>query len=542
MVKADDQGFEIVSGVDNDTVVVTTTLEAQYEKRVESAVRAYLAGADNYTSVFNPEVSSGKVTRSDIEYLADDPQNDIAKTRRIAKIVDMYINKNYLLGMVDTAIRANLNTKCKISYSKLSSELGRNKGNMLKNAKAVIDDFVDRINIKKLIRTSIPNTFNHGTYIFYLETRDNDYALHVFPLGISRIAPYKICGEPVVMIDMDELKNRLEHNLPKRKGGKAMFFDKYETEITAAYPKEIVDAFRNKEKYAILDYRRCGVMRAGEDGDGTALYGVSQMLRALSDVIVLEGFSDIDETAGKVKAKNILVQILRKEILGPTGERKTFNDAAFAHSELNRAVKNKICVYTGTAAVEDVKWIEPKSSLIDVNNVTLYENRVLSTLGVGFCAHGTGNTAVSSNIMLSQLLRQINYISEQLEHILEKFAVVVLQENGIEASYAPRFSIIDSEQLEASLRIEFAKFLYGTLNCSRKTVLEAVNIDVEDEAERRKHENEIGFNEIFAPYMTSYTNSGGNEVDPDKNTGRPADKDSKNPDKQNNDKERNEIK
>lgn len=536
-----DDSFEIVGEVD-DTLVITTNkenAEAIYENMVEQAVRDYINNGNRITSVFEPDAQVGCITREDIARLSVDPQNDIAKTRKIAKIVDTYINKNYLLGMVDTAIRSNLNTKYKTSYSKSSNGLGRNNASKLKNAKQVVDDFLDQINVKKLIRTSIPNTFNHGNYIFYIETGDDDYALHIFPLSVARIAPYRIGGEPVVMIDMDELRNKLEHNLPKRKGGKAYFFEKYKNEITQAYPKEIVEAFKNKEKYAILDHKKTGVMRAGEDGDGASLYGTSQMLRALNDVVVLEGFAAVDDAASKVKAKNILVQILRKELLGPTGERKTLNDAAFAHGELLRAVKNKICVYTGTAAVEDVKWIEPKSNLIDVNNVTLYETRVLSTLGIGFLSHGTKSTAVSSSISLTQLLRQINYISEQLEHILEKFATVVLQEKGIGAEYAPKFTIVDSEQLEFDLRIELAKFLYGTLGCSRKTVFDVINIDLVDEAERRREENAEGMDDVFKPYPISYTQNGSGAGDT--NTGRPADKNSKNPDKQNDDKERNDI-
>lgn len=534
MANTNGTDFEI-SGVNDCVVVTTSDNNDAFEQRVEEAVRDYLNNTNRYTSVFNADSSVTSVTRDEIANLSVDPQNSLEKTRKIARIVDTYINKNYLLGMVDTAIRSNLNTKYKVSYSKASSELGRNKNTKLKNAKTIVEDFLDQINVKKLIRTSIPNTYNHGTYVFYVDTENANYSLHVFPLGVAQIAPYRIGGEPVVMINMDELKTRLEHNLPKRKGGKAYFFEKYENEIKAAYPSSIVEAFRKKDKYAILDHRKCGVMRAGEDGDGTALYGISQMLRAMSDIIVLEGFSDVDDAASKVKAKNILVQILRKELLGPTGERKTFNEAAFAHSELCRAVKNKICVYTGTSAVEDVKWIEPKSSLVDVNNVTLYENRVLSTLGVGFMAHGSGNTAVTSNISLTQLLRQINYISEQLEHILEKFVTVVLQEHGIEAEYAPKFAIVDSEQLEADLRLEFAKFLYGTLNCSRRTVFETINIDVVDETERRKAENDNGLDDIFKPYSIAYTS---NNTD----TGRPADKDSNDPDKQEEDKERNETK
>ena len=530
------EDFEIVSGVDDIMVVTSTDVDNAFANRIEQAVRDYFAGNEKYASVFNPDTSVSSVSLADIDYLAVDPQNDIEKTRKISKIVDTYIIKNYLIGLVDALIRSNLNTTYKVSYSQVPSEKGRNNKKRLENAKYIVDDMLDKINIRKLIRMAIPATFDHGNYFFYMDVSNENYNIHIFPLSIARVAPYRIDGEPILMIDMDELRSRLEHNLPKRKGGKAYFFEKYEKEITSAYPQEIIEAFRQKDKYAILDYRRTGIMRAGEDADGASLYGVSQIFRALRDIVILDKFAAVDDAASNVKAKNILVQILRKDLLGPTGDKQTIKEAAFAHGELCRAVKNKICVYTGTAAVEDVKWIEPKSNLIDKENVSLYENRVLTTLGIGFLASGNAGSTVSANISLKQLMRQINYISQQLEHILEKFACVALKEHGIEASYSPKINIIDSEQLEADMRIELAKFLYGTLGASRKTVFEAINIDLIDETERRTQENEKGLDDIFKPYMTAYTNNGDNEG------GRPADKNSNDEEHQQKDKERNEVK
>ena len=539
MGKENNEDFEIVSGIGDMHVVTSTSdVDKEFANRIEQAVMDYFAGNERYASVFNPDTSVSTVSLADIDYLAVDPQNNIEKTRKISKIVDTYIIKNYLVGLVDALIRSNLNTTYKVSYSQVPSEKGRNNKKKLENAKHIVDDMLDKINIRKLIRMAIPATFDHGNYFFYMDVVDEKYNIHIFPLSIARVAPYRIDGEPILMIDMDELKTRLEHNLPKRKGGKAYFFEKYEKEITAAYPKEIVDAFRQKDKYAILDYRRSGVMRAGEDADGASLYGVSQIFRALRDVVILDKFAAVDDAASNVKAKNILVQILRKDLLGPTGDKQTIKEAAFAHGELCRAVRNKICVYTGTAAVEDVKWIEPKSNLIDKDNVALYENRVLTTLGIGFLASGNAGSTVSANISLKQLMRQINYISQQLEHILEKFACVALKEHGIEASYAPKINIVDSEQLEADMRIELAKFLYGTLGASRKTVFEAINIDLVDETERRTQENEKGLDEVFRPYMTAYTNNG----DGSDEGGRPADKDSNDEEHQQKDKERNEVK
>lgn len=535
-----EEDFVIVSGVD-DTIVATTNNEDMISHRLEVAVRNYFAGNDRYSSVFEGESSTPNITIARIDELAVNPQNSISKTREIANIVDYYIIKNYLIGMVDTIIRSNLNTNYKVSYNQVPSEKGRNNKKKLENAKRIVEDMLDKIDVKKLIRISIPATFDHGNYFFYMDYSSNQekYTIHIFPLSIARIAPYRIDGEPVLMIDMSELKNRLEHNLPKKRGGKAYFFQKYEEEITKAYPKEIVDAFRNKDEYAILDYRRTGVMRAGEDADSASLYGISQIFRALRDVVILDKFAEVDDSASNVKAKNILVQILRKDLLGPSGDRKAFNDIAFAHGELTRAVKNKICVYTASPAVEDVRWIEPKSNLIDKENVTLYENRVLTTLGIGFLAsNGIGST-ISASISLKQLMRQIDYISQQLEHILEKFAQVALKEHSIEADYIPRITVIDSEQLEADMRIDLAKMLYADLGLSRRTVLETLGLDIVDETERRQSENEQDLNSVFFPYMTAYTNNGENI---EGNNGRPADKQSNNENKQANDKQRNEVK
>ena len=533
-----DGGFVIVSGVD-DTIVATTDNETMITQRLETAVRNYFAGNERYASVFEGEGAVSGITIAKIDELAHNPQNSISKTREIANIVDYYINKNYLIGMVDTIIRSNLNTNYKVSYNQVPSEKGRNNKKKLENAKKIVEDMLDKIDIKKLIRIAIPATFDHGNYFFYMDYSPNQdkYTIHIFPLSIGRVAPYRIDGEPVLMIDMTELKNRLEHNLPKKRGGKAYFFQKYEEEITKAYPREIVEAFRNKDQYAVLDYRRTGVMRAGEDADGASLYGISQIFRSLRDVVILDKFATVDDSASSVRAKNILVQILRKYLLGPTGDRKDFNDIAFAHGELSRAVKNKICVYTASPAVEDVKWIEPKSNLIDKENVTLYENRVLTTLGIGFLASGTIGSTISANISLKQLMRQINYICQQLEHILEKFAQVALKEHGIEAEYMPRITVIDSEQLEADMRIDLAKMLYADLGVSRKTVFEVLGLDITDETERRQSENDKNLNEVFFPYMTAYTNNG-----QDDEGGRPADKNSNNENKQVNDKERNQVK
>ena len=89
------------------------------------------------------------------------------------------------------------------------------------------------------------------------------------------------------------------------------------------------------------------------------------------------------------------------------------------------------------------------------------------------------------------------------------------------------------------MRLDLAKVLYADLGLSRQTVLETLGFDIVDETERRQSENEKNLNDVFYPYMTAYTNNGQYEED---EGGRPADTESKNENKQQNDKARNKVK
>ena len=57
------------------------------------------------------------------------------------------------------------------------------------------------------------------------------------------------------------------------------------------------------------------------------------------------------------------------------------------------------------------------------------------------------------------------------------------------------------------MKLEFAKTLFSTFNCSLETALEMVGIDFNDELAKRKNENEKGVDEVFSPHASQYTTS-----------------------------------
>ena len=148
----------------------------------------------------------------------------------------------------------------------------------------------------------------------------------------------------------------------------------------------------------------------------------------------------------------------------------------------------------------------------------------------------SNKSMTSATINIKQLMRNINKITMQLEDVLYKWYRTVLADAGIDPKYAPRIQVIDAEMMEASLRIELANILFTKLNCSYETAYELLGYGIEDEKMKREAENAGNYNEIFAPRQTAYTTTG----DDGGSGGRPKDENSKDPNKQADDKARNE--
>ena len=172
--------------------------------------------------------------------------------------------------------------------------------------------------------------------------------------------------------------------------------------------------------------------------------------------------------------------------------------------------------------MESILYVEPKTELTNTDTINNYRARVLSTLGIGFLMDSSSQSVSTASISVTQLMRTINMISEQLECILARWYKQILIDNNMEVCFCPKVQIIDSEALEFSLKKEFATVLYTIFNCSLETSLEIMGIDLNDEIAKRKSENESNLDtEVFYPRYTSYTSSGKETIFDDRG-GRPS--------------------
>lgn len=517
-VKDNKQGFEVIllskqSNPEEPIIVTSTNIS---DELLLSAMRKYDATNGQYSTYLKDGANHSALTPELLDNLSESPQSDLNKVLQINQIIRKLINKNDIIGKTVESIETNVNTDIKLSYPNV--DFGRNKTIRLENAKRFIENFNEQIGLRNQIRTVIPTAYAEGNYIMYLRHKENgEYSVDYYPLGVCEISDYNVGGNPVVLFNINELRNRLSKIYKKNKKNKALFFDNVEDEVRANYPDEVYQAFVAKEQYAKLDVLYTGVIRTG---NLNRKYGLSAIFRALNPVMMLETFENADRVNSKAKAKKIIFQKLRKETLGNDLNKKGFEEMAYAHDNFMGAWKQPTVVVTAPPQVEDIKYVESKTELTDVNAVNNYRSKVLNTLGIGFLMDSSSQSVSTASISVSQLLRNINKISEQFEEILQKWYRQIFIDNGYDLEFCPKIKIIDSEQLENDMKIEMATFLYTTLNASLETVYDLIGLDINDEAAKRKSEKELGLDEVFTPRATSYNSSGSSSG----NAGRPNSK------------------
>lgn len=526
----------IIRSKTSDGTEVVTSADAITDKWLVNAVAGYDATNQKYSAYLKDGTSSSdKLTPEYIDELAENTQSDLKKVQIINSIVRKEINKDGIVGKTVECVTANINTETKVSYD--NEITGRNKSKQLQQVKDFIGTFNKTINTKRLIRNSIPTTFVEGNYICYLRHEDNKYKVDYYPLGVCEISDYDVNGDPVVLFNIKELRSRLQKIYRKNKKNKALFFKNMEDEVKANYPQEVYDAFVAKEDYAKLDVKYTGVIRIN---NLNRKYGLTPIFRAFKDMLMLDTFDNADRVNSKAKAKKIIHQKLRKEVMGTELNKKGFEDMSYAHENLMSAWKQPTVVVTTPPTVESITYVEPKIELTDINTVNNYRSRVLAALGIGFLMDSGSQSVSTADISVTQLLRTINMISEQLEDILQKWYKQILIDNHLPVEYCPTIKVIDSEALDFEMRKDLASTLYTIFNGSMSTSLELLGIDVNDEKEKRIKENNENYEEIFKCRQTAYTSSGRGEITETNNKGgRPAD--SKNKAKQSYDKTRQET-
>lgn len=506
--------FTTKENVDGEETVILTS-----EEVANNWMRKALEGFDpsnrQFSVYLNEESSAGNTATNlkELKELSKGAQSDLRKILKVNSIVRQVINEDDIIGKVYEAVISNLNANIRISFDDLPPKY---KKKTKEQAELLIKQFHKETNLNQILSVSIPTVYIEGNCIKYLRSKNGHYVVDTYPLGVAIVSDYSLNGLPYVLIDIRELTNRLQKTTIKGKRNRPLFFGSLTEEIKNNYPDEVYQAYINKEHYAKLDIRRTGLNRFN---NMNRKYGLTPVFKALKPSLMLDTFDKADAVNAKAKSKKIIHQILRKEVMGQTYEKKGLEEMAYAHENLAAAWKNPTVLYTSPPCVEKIVYVEPKVETTDTDTINQYRSRVTSALGISFLNTDGNQTVSTANISIKQLMKTINKIAEQEEVILSRWYSIILEENDIPLEYCPTPHILDAELLEFDMRKDLSELLYSKFNCSYETAYELVGINVKDEIEKRKKEKELGYEDILTVHPTSYNSSGDNG---DVSVGRPS--------------------
>lgn len=485
---------------EDDTTIIT--IPDRYEKIIQQAIANYDPKNSAYSTYLN-EIGGNppKITPKLLDDLALNAQSNLSNIMQINSIARKYVNKNDIIGKVEEIISANTNTDYRIEYKNC---IEKKDVDTLKESKQIISDFNDEINLKSLIRNATSTAHMEGNYICYCRNVKGRYIISWYPLGLAEVSDYDVNGEPVILINMKTLLDKIKKTIKRKRNKKALFYEKLEEEIRENYPPEVLKAYKDKDDYAKLDYRWTGVVRINNQN---RKYGLTPIFRALYPALMIEQFDDTNMVNAKVKAKKFIVQLMRSQLVsGDNNKTKYFEEQAYNHNNLLEAFSQKTVLVTCNPTVEDIKYVScSDTGTIDINTVNNYRERILSSLGVGFLMSSNSTGASTASISLSELLKTINSITSQIEVFVEKWYKNIVWEHNLESKFAPKIDILDSELLSPEERRELASMLLSSFGASRETCFGMVGLNLEDEINKRSSENSQKLDEVFTPYQTSYT-------------------------------------
>lgn len=531
----EDFNIDYIGSIDKDTILLTS---AQSKDKIQKMTDKILANAiENYgtnkyqSSVFVPDNSnSNELTIDTVNKLANGIHNSLDNVVSANSLILNVLDTNPLIGLAYSIFYAVINTKYRIIYA---NPYGiESDETTLSEIKTLIEAFNDDVGIEDIIRNAISGAYIEGNYVMYLSLNKNKVPqIQNFPISFCYPSYYMSGNDRVLEFNVSDLKNKLRKTYTKTKKNKAIYYENIEKEIQNNYPSEVYRAYKDGEKVVKLDSRYGKCLTVNSYG---RRFGVSPLFKALKSSIVIDNLIKADISSSKSRSKIIIFQKLSDKLLGD-GDRRGFAEQQLAHQQAAQALQTSSCLYTAPAYVESLQYIQPsQNNKESVDMMKQYNTQLLNALGISFYDSESA-TGTSVTVSYNGLLKIVNSIADSLSKIISRYYQEVLEFYGYDRRLAPTFRICPAEELDLDKKIDLAKMLYTTFNCSLQTSLDYVGLDVEDEISKRKTENDSGTYEIMFPRATSYnTNSDDTQV------GRPQSQNPNDTDKQNYDKNYND--
>ena len=210
-----------------DGTQIMTFADEYAASRYRAAVSAYDPANRFYSAYLNDDSNSQTLTTSTITTLGQDAQSNLSNIQQINAIIRQYANTDDLIGMVVQSIQNNINTDIRKSYKNFDGQ--RNKTNTLNKAKNILNDFDNQVRIEQFIREAIITAYLEGNYASVLRNSNENWQIDWLTLNIIENSGYEDNGNPVLLVNIDNLKTALNKTMLKKKNGQYLFFKDTQT-------------------------------------------------------------------------------------------------------------------------------------------------------------------------------------------------------------------------------------------------------------------------------------------------------------------------
>lgn len=347
--------------------------------------------------------------------------------------------------------------------------------------KKIIDDYEKRINIKQFIRDCLMELALTGNLACY----DRVNRIEIYPINKIEVLPLVINNKQVIAYKVDE--DSLNTN---------DYGEKYNKMIEEAYPKEILDAKRKGNEFAILDMENSHFVKI--NSSQYERYGVSVILPAFEDLAHKSLLKETERAvANDVIDKIMMIQIGNEEV---KPSKALIDGYSELFSNAHGSVRFTVPYYV------DAKFVEPETTIFGREKFLEVDTDILNTLGISLSLlRGSDGSNYADGILnFSGLCRTIENIREPIVNVIYELYQAELKRNGCDPENAP-IPYFEDVVIDKEAKVSLMMELFQNAGLPYEVLYEEAGLDFDHIKLVRKNENEEDMDTTFKNHVIPFT-------------------------------------
>jgi hypothetical protein len=363
-------------------------------------------------------------------------------------------------------------------------------------------DFYKSIGFNDITRSIFLQMYKYENVFIYMKPNGS---LMTLPVHKIRIADVTVNGEPVLELNVSELKNTSSMGGTVKENFIKTTLARYD-----GYPDEVKEAIKSGSgQWVQLNPINCfAIQGLKEDWVKYAVPMVASCLKAFAKKALIESYEKSQLALGM---RGFLhVQVGDKENMKIVNQ-----DALNANFEVFKNALSGLPIAVTNYMVQSAWKSVDTKSLFDKNKFAEVNSEILSAGGISaiiVSGNSDGGTSfASAQVSMQTAAQRVKQSMDNFAEMMDKINIKLAEILGVTSSKIPEFKFNEIDLTKDGKFRDACFKLWQQGVLSTRTLHEEFSIDHEQELERKKKENEDGYTEIFT-LPPSFNNQNG---DPD---------------------------